>query len=123
MITDQMVEKGAKVLSPFAFERDEDGSYTYGEDARDEARRDVRKILTAALGDAVVVQANRDAIIEECARVAEGPIYKEKYRGKEGHNWWHETQGGNDSQYGNGRHAAAADIRALAVTRHNGGGE
>jgi hypothetical protein len=66
MITDQMVEKGAKVLSPFAFERDEDGSYTYGEDARDEARRDVRKILTAALGDAVVVPREPKPEMCEC---------------------------------------------------------
>lgn len=55
MITDQMVERAAKVVHPFAWEKDDDGLYTYGQMARDEAMHEARAILTAALGDAVVV--------------------------------------------------------------------
>lgn len=57
---------------------------------------------------------SRDDVIEECAKTAEGPIYKEHYRGRPGHNWWHQKQRSNDAQYGNGRHDAAAAIRALS---------
>lgn len=50
--------------------------------------------------------------IERCAQAAEGPIYKERYRGVEGHNWSAERHFKN--QYGNGRMDAAEAIRALA---------
>jgi hypothetical protein len=73
--------------------------------------------LPAALEGSVAVPADRSAIIEECARTAEGPIYKEKYRGGPGGNWWHEKQRGLDNEYGNGRHDAADAIRKLAITR------
>jgi hypothetical protein len=75
--------------------------------------------LALDAADAVIkllpTDVDRAAVIEECAKVAEGPIYKERYRGHEGHNWWHNKQPGSDAdQYGNGHHDAAADIRALA---------
>jgi hypothetical protein len=57
--------------------------------------------------------ASRNAVIEECAKAAEGPLYKDVYRGRAYHNWMAKKQHGADYQYGNGRHDAAADIRAL----------
>lgn len=59
--------------------------------------------------------------IEAAAKVAEGPIYKDVYRGKEGHNWFHIKQSGHDSAYGNGRLDAASDIRSLKLPDYRGG--
>jgi hypothetical protein len=51
----------------------------------------------------------RKAERERCAKVAEGPMYKEHYRGTEYNNW---TIDGSN-RYGNGRMDAASEIRAL----------
>lgn len=79
----------------------------------------LKQMVSDKDGLLTALRAERDAVArdmrERCAKAAEGPLYKEKYRGKDGHNWWHEPQPGNDAQYGNGRHAAAAAIRALPI--------
>jgi len=62
MITDQMVERGARVYSPLAFEPPIVwANAEISAIAQDEARKEVRAILTAALGDAVVVP--REALL------------------------------------------------------------
>lgn len=50
----------------------------------------------------------RKAAFIEAAEIAEGPIYKEHYRGDENGNWT------SYSDYGRGRFAAADAIRAKA---------
>lgn len=60
-------------------------------------------------------EQERDEAYERAAKVAEGPIFKEKYRGGPGHNWFHIKQPGIDHDYGNGRLDAAAAIRRLSA--------
>lgn len=51
------------------------------------------------------------------AKIAEGSLYNEKYRGVAGHNWYHIKQPGSDNAYGNGRLDAAAAIRESGGAR------
>jgi hypothetical protein len=55
--------------------------------------------------------------VRAAAGVAEGPLYRERYRGHEGRNW---TADGSEL-YGKGRIDAAADIRALLADNRKGG--
>jgi hypothetical protein len=64
-VTDEMVEAGARVHCPFAFE-DSDTMPIHRAQSRDEARRDVRTILEAALGEQVVVD---EAFRKKIARI------------------------------------------------------
>lgn len=54
MITDQMIDDAAQAHNPFAFEKDDDDNYFWPSEARDEARWDVRKILSVVFGSAAL---------------------------------------------------------------------
>lgn len=63
-----------------------------------------------------VAMVEREAIIEECARITEGPLFHERFRGREGHNWEAKPM---RHTYGAGRLEAAKEIRALAQQLHS----
>lgn len=85
-------------------------SYSMYAKSRQEAAQAIRAMLaTAPVPSALQSKEDRNAVIEECAKVAEGPLVKEHYRGNEFANWSID----GSSPYGNGRLDAAKAIRAL----------
>lgn len=89
--------------------------------ARAERELDTMNINHRAMAAQLArIEQERDEAYERAAKVAEGPIFKEKYRGGPGHNWFHIKQPGTDHDYGNGRLDAAAAIRRLAAGDEEG---
>lgn len=76
-----------------------------------DGREIVNLISRAVKAENKLIEVERETI-ERCAKVAEGPIYKEHYRGSEGGNWAKDSRG---NTYGAGRIGAAAAIRALTA--------